>query len=191
MYKLLHVVMAKKNTLLAWSDMGVSTYAAAKTRKISTGVSRIESSVSELKDLSTANLGATFAVYELLASQGEELRDLSSKMRDYHDTLEEIRDHYDETRQKELITGKRRVLVLGIKKELDLIEHISQNFPEFGALQLEHLKDFIEENEICITNFQHTSFEELQQIDEVLSSVDKMYDRLINSLGESDRLGLQ
>jgi len=183
--------MAKKNTLLAWSDMGVSTYAAAKTRKISTGVSRIESSVSELRELSTANLGATFAVYDLLASQGEELRDLSLKMRDYHDTLGEIRDHYDENRQKELITGKRRVLVLGIKKELDLIEHISQNSPEFAALQLEHLRDFIEENEICITNFQHTSFDELQQIDEVLSSVDKMYDRLINSLGESDRLGLQ
>jgi hypothetical protein len=191
MLKHLGVVMGKKNTLLAWSDMGVSTYAAAKTRKISTGVSRIESSVSDLKELSIANMSATFAVYELLASQGEELRDLSSKMRDYNDTLEDIRDHYDETRQKELITGKRRVLVLGIKKELDLIENISQNSPEFGALQLEHLRDFIDENKICITNFQHTSFDELQQIDEVLSSVDKMYDRLINSLRESDRLGLQ
>ncbi len=191
MYKLSQPSMAKKNTLLAWSDMGVSTYAAAKTRKISTGVSRIESSVSEIRDLSAANLCATFAVYDLLASQGEELRDLSFKMRDYHDTLEEIRDHYDENRQRELITGKRRVLVLGIKKELDLIERISQESPEFGALQLEHLRDFIAENEICITNFQHTSFEELQQIDEVLSSVDKIYDRLINSLKESDRRGLQ
>ena len=182
--------MAKKNTLLAWSDMGVSSYAAVKSRNISTAVSRLESDVNEVRELSIANIGATFAVYELLASQGEELRGLSSQMRDYNDTLEEIRDHYDENRKKELITGKRRVLVLGIKKELVLIENISQSHPEFGVLQLEHLKDFIDDNNICITNFQHTSFDELQQIDDILSSVDKMYDRLVNSLMESDKLGL-
>jgi len=183
--------VAKKNTLLAWSDMGVSTYAAAKARKISRDVSHIGSDVKDVKDIATANLGATFAVYELLASQGEELRDISLKMRDYHDTLEDIKDHFDDNHQKELITGKRRVVVLGIKKELELIQGMSENFTEYAALQLEHLMDFIEEHEICITNFQHTSFDELEKIDEVLSSVGKMHHNLINLLKEGDRLGLQ
>ena len=182
--------MSKRNTLVAWTDLGVSAYGAAKTRNMAKGLSKMDSDLTEIKDSSIANFGATLAVYELLTSHGEELRALSHQMRDYNDTLLSIKGHLDDDNRKELITGKRRVLVLGIKKELEIINELIVDHPEYALLILEHLRGFIKENEICITNFQHTSFDELTKIDEVLSSVDKVYKNLIKLLKEADKNGV-
>jgi len=189
--------MSKRNTLVAWTDLGVSAYGAAKTRNMAKGLSKMDSDLTEIKDISianlegtTANFGATLAVYELLTSHGEELRALSHQMRDYNDTLLSIKGHLDDDNRKELITGKRRILVLGIKKELEIINELIVDHPEYALLMLEHLRSFIKENEICITNFQHTSFDELTKIDEVLSSVDKVYKKLVKLLKEADNNGV-
>jgi len=189
--------MAKKNTLVAWTDLGVSAYGAIKTRNMSNSLSIMDSDLTEIKNISitnlegtTANLIATSAVYELLTSHGEELRTLSHQMRDYNDTMLSIKGHLDDDNRRELITGKRRVLVLGIKKELEIINELIADYPEYALLMLEHLRGFIEENDISITNFQHTSFDELTKIDEILSSVDKLYQNLVQLLKEADKNGV-
>lgn len=174
--------MAKKNTLVAWSDLGASSYAAVKTRGLAKNVSAIQDGLGYLNEVGKANLGATFAVYELLAAQGEELRELSFQMRDYNDTLMRIENHLMDQKEQEIITGKRRVMVLGIMKEVEHIKGLMETYPEFAALKLEHLREFIEDNQICITNFQHTSFDELTRIDEVLSSVENLYHSIVSSL---------
>ena len=176
--------VARKNTLLAWSDAGLSAYAAAKTRTVSRDIQNLDSKIDRIGDISSTNLISTFAVYELLESQGKTLRSLLVQMQEFSKSLQQISGYLDEKRNKEELLGKSRILVLGIQKELIYIKEIMGNFPEFAILQLEHLKNFIEENDICITNFQHSSFDELQKIDEILSSIDSLHQKLIMGLGD-------
>ena len=175
--------MGKKNTLLAWSDAGLSAYAAAKSRRVSRDIQEIGGEINNIRDVTGTNLIATIAVYDLLETQGQELRSIVSKIRDFNNVLENISDHYDENKRREELLGKSRILVLGIQKELNYIGEIMDDYPEFAALQLEHLKSFIIDNNISITNFQHTSFDELQKIDEILSSIDTLHEKVIDTLG--------
>ena len=43
--------MSKRNTLVAWTDLGVSAYGAAKTRNMAKGLSKMDSDLTEIKDM--------------------------------------------------------------------------------------------------------------------------------------------
>jgi len=93
-------------------------------------------------------------------------------------------NHFESVQAEKNKLGDLKIFLRNVKKEVEKIREMSEFHPVYATYMAENLRDMFVAKNVKIEHFKMLSVEEIDWADEIIQSVDNLYDTLFESLGE-------
>ena len=167
--------MKKESTYGLITGAG-ALYSAAKVRKLGKDLSNFRSSV---QNGLNANFNAIRSVAELQVATMSGLANLSLQINQLQESVWDVNKHFLNIENREEILGDLKLFLINLEEEVESINQISENYPEYALLLSEELVLLLENEGVEIEHFKRMpSTADIKWAKSVLDSVTKTYSRL-------------
>lgn len=151
-------------------------YSAAKVRKLGKDLDNFKSSI---QNGLNANFNAIMSVAELQVATMSGLANLSLQIDQLQESVWGINEHFRNIEMREEILGDLKLFLINLEEEVENINEISENYPEYALLLSEELVLLLENEGVEIEHFKRMpSTADIKWAKSVLDSVTKTYSRL-------------
>lgn len=170
-----------KSSFAGLGTLGLTAYNSRKLNKMKREFADLQESQrnnseyigKELRNIRDLHI-ASFAGLTVLSNQ---ITDLSKSQWD-------ILRHLEDRELKNEILGDLKLLLINTEEEIERINTLGNEFPEYSLLLIRELKNTFEENGVRIEQFKSLPPSEIKWAKSVLNSIGSVYTKLYNQVKE-------
>ena len=158
-------------------------YTANKTRKMSREIQRLHNA----QATSTAmTLSAIGTVAEMTFALGIQMAECDARLKTLTDISWKISDYFDRKEMHEEFVATMRYSIHTMNRELDLIDSLTEDTPEYALWKTDRLLEVIEERDVRVEHFARVSEAEMNSAQKFLDRAAATRAKLISLLEGSD-----
>lgn len=158
-----------------------SLYSANKVRKLG---KEFEGLTNSIQSGLNANLNAIQTVADLQVATMSGIYQLNLELQRVSESQWELYKFFEDRHQEQQRLGDLKLLLRNIKKEVDRIEQLSVDYPEYATYMAEQLRDTFDAMDVRIEHFKMLSVQEIDWAEEIIDSVERLYSTLYSNLGD-------
>lgn len=158
-----------------------SLYSAAKVRKLGKDFDNLTNSIQGGLD---ANFSAIRSVAELQVATLSGIHQLNQELEVISESQWELVKFFEDRHQEQQRLGDLKLLLRGIDKEVKKITTLSKEHPVYATYLAEELKKTFDLKDVRIEHFKMLSVNEIDWAEEIIDSVDILYNTLYSNLGD-------
>jgi hypothetical protein len=162
----------------------VSLYSANKVRKLGKEFDGLSDSLNSLNSGLGANLVAIKTVADLQVATMSGVYQLNLELERVSESQWELYKFFEDRHQEQERLGDLKLLLRNIKKEVEKIKQLSENYLEYATYMAEQLKETFESLDVRIEHFKRLSVQEIDWAEEIIDSVGYLYSSLYSKLGD-------
>ena len=182
-------------------NLGVDAYQVKKLGNISKDItslrasmaSEVNSSVAKgtaitlgaIEQSTNVTLSAIASVADLQVGMMANLRTMDEKLTTLSEISWKINSYYERKEQRDQFVGTMRTILHYMEKELDEIAKYQESHTEYAVMQLEIIRDRIEQHDVKVEHFALVSIDEMKYAQLVLDRVQSTYQTLMQKLRDS------
>jgi hypothetical protein len=159
----------------------ITAYNANQVRKLgknfSSGIASLEKSnkeiISGIKNLAELQVATIAGLYSIHL----EMKRLSQAQF-------ELLEHFENIQLEKERLGNLKLFLRNVKKEVANIRSISEHYPVYATLMSENLVKSFKSTKVSIEDFKDLPMDEIDTAEQIMDSVDELYDALLNGLGD-------
>ena len=159
-------------------------YGGKKLANIDSKFAQLSVDLRDSLNIQTAIQAAGFnAMIEVQAATLYAIRDVEAGIQRVEMELAGISDHLQRQERREEMVGDLKLIVLSIKKALDHIDSIKEDYTPWAAFETQILLDLVEEHDIRIQHFKREQSSEIEYVQDILDRLTKTHAECIRLLG--------
>ena len=162
------------------ADFTLDVYSANKLRKMGSEFDSLHRN----QDLMLSAIGN---LAELQVATMHGIMELGSQLQELSEISWSIANYFEKKEAREDFLGDLKLVLIKLNQELDSIDQISENYPEYATLQLENIQSILEENDVRIEHFKTLPPENILWAKEILDKVENTYSHLIHKLSNEGK----
>ena len=168
-----------KSSLAGIVGVGVGLYGGRKLTHIDKSFAQLNDTIATQTAIQAAGFGA---MIELQMGTLFAIREVSEGIETVNRQLSEIKDVMLRQEKREEMVGDLKLIMLSIKKALDYIDTIKNEYTVWAAFETQVLLDIVDDNNLDIRQFKRLSPTELEHVDNVFQRLYSTHSELILSL---------
>ena len=182
-------------------NLGFGAYKVKKLSNISNDISSLRASMTSevnsavakgtaitlcaMEQSTSVTLTAIGSVADLQIGMMANLRKMDEKLTTLSEISWKINLHIEQKEQRDLFVGSMRIILHYMGIELDDIDKYQDSHTEYAVIQLEIIRDLIEQHNVKVEHFALVSTDEMKHAQSVLDRVQSTYQRLMQKLRDS------
>ena len=171
-----------KSSAVGLVSGGLDLYTANKSRKMSNEIDRLQ----RAQTAGTAmTLSAIGSLAEMNFALGMQLAECDAKLQTLTDISWKISDYFDRKEMHEEFVATMRYSIHTMNRELDLIDSLTEDTPEYALWKTDCLLEVIEERDVRVEHFARVSQVEMTSAQNLLDRAAATRADLVSLLGGS------
>jgi hypothetical protein len=131
------------------------------------------------------NLSAIKVVADLQVAMMANLMKMDEELTKLSDIAWKISDYFERKEERDQFVGSMRIILHYMERELDEIEKYQDSHTEYAVIQLEIIRDRIQQHDVKVEHFALVSTDEMKHAQAVLDRVQSTYQKLMAKLRNS------
>ena len=172
-----------KSSWVGVGDLATDAYTAVKVRNMRGEIDHLQRAHAAGTAMTLSAIGT---LAEMNFALGIQMAECDAKLQTLTDISWKIADYFDRKEIHEAIVGTMRFSIHTMNRELDDIDGISEEYPEYALVMTDRLVAVIEKRDVRVEHFSQISMEEMRLAQELLDRVDSTRRQLISRLEGSD-----
>ena len=168
-----------KSSTVGLVSGGLDLYTANKSRKMSNEIDGLQ----RAQTAGTAmTLSAIGSLAEMNFALGMQLAECDTKLQTLTDISWKISDYFDRKEMHDEFVATMRYSIHTMNRELDLIDSLTEEHPEYALWKADRLIDVINERDVSVEHFARVSQDEMTSAQNLLDRAAVTRERLVSLL---------
>ena len=172
-----------KSSAVGLVSGGLDLYTANKSRKMSNEIGRLQMAHAAGTSMTLSAIGG---LAEMNFALGMQLAECDAKLQTLTDISWKISDYFDRKEMHEEFVSTMRYSIHTMNRELDLIDFLTEETPEYALWKTDRLLEVIEERDVRVEHFARVSQDEMTSAQNLLDRAAATRANLVSLLGGSD-----
>ena len=172
-----------KSSRVGKADLVISGYTALKVRNMRGEIDRLQAAHAAGTAMTLSAIGN---LAEMNYALGIEMVECNAKLETLTNISWKISDYFDRKEMHEEFIATMRYSIHTMNRELDLIDSLTEDTPEYALWKTDRLLEVIEERDVRVQHFARVSQDEMNSAQKLLDRAAATRMKLISLLEGSD-----
>jgi hypothetical protein len=172
-----------KSSLTGLVSGGLDLYSANKVRKMGAEFDRLEAATAAGTIMTLSTIGS---LAELNFAMGIQIAECDAKLETLTKISWKISDYFDRKEMHEEFVATMRYSIHTMNRELDLIDSLTEDTPEYALWKTDLLLEVIEERDVRVEHFARVSQVEMNSAQNLIDRAAATRVKLVSLLEGSD-----
>ena len=172
-----------KSSIVGGLDLATDVYTAVKVKNMRNEIDRLQAAHAAGTAMTLSAIGS---LAEMNFALGMQLAECDAKLQTLTDISWKISDYYDKKEMHEEFVATMRYSIHTMNRELDMIDSLTEETPEYALWKTDRLLEVIEERDVRVEHFARVSQDEMTSAQNLLDRTADTRANLVSLLGGSD-----